>query len=1220
MKKTSLLLLLVLMTIMFKALAERINIPGLGIPKLIITEVRPDAEATAYIEITNMGDTAIDLAPFTIHSVYYNTRITEISDSIIKFNRGNPETDGTLGKVYLKGVLQPGESYVVSSVWDADNVRHNGIPNHNTAIAQIGKQFVHKVETANTLGWINKPIWQCFGKDSVSVRVQTLNAMSSAGYLIHWKYTNSLGVMDSTYIDEFNMFFSPYIRGYTMPSIAGISDAMTASIMVRKSSITKGNMNWNQSRGTDVLTSEWLVIPKNTSRNMAFTSAGNHGVYNLDYTVKDPSKVILNEAAKTISVPWNTVRGDSLARYFNLGKGMGWSYTQNAIFADSASYISRLGDKFALYAVGNELLKSEFTLQVRDADPNIALVFPRKTLNPVTILVLNPVTNVNDTVYTYRWSTGFRYAISEGVGIDSLINIPFATRKDSLLKYLDKPEKAKWEIIPVDGQNRVDLKFGDKIKVTSENNAKVKEYFLAVSDYVRGNNALLRTVTWPDIDHTQYPRWNVGDTLAEFTPLKTQYVVDLAYNAKNIPAFQFKTEDIRARISVKNAVNLNGNLDQRTTSVTVTSESDTISLTYNFIFQKQGVPVQPNIAEPFFSEFIQSAHTQGYAIEIYNPGTEELDLSQYCVVRGSATQTWQEAVNTCVNATTAATFAADGVKIYQSHYFPSKRWKNDGTLADWIATPTVDNPYLGKGWLMDDNQTDPWVKSNDVFVMGTGTRDPGVSAYQDKILAESNFIFRGRAKDNTTNAWPGYLIYQQATPCWTRNYLYLLKVTNDSILDGTKNVRDASAYEMIDRFHLIGDSVAGVRLTGTLSLVRKPSVSKGTLERAGGGMETAESSEWIATTTGNPTTNIGLHIMDPRTDYRSTVTSLRLIVSSGYRGEDLTIKGNITSHTPATISLVLDKADSTQVFVFKRGSTVLGADVSLADADLLVVTSGNGKSQTIYKLINMPLNSNTSLTAKAGSGLTVTNNKVTGVTAGMKLKDALAKLVIASTSIMNVYDANGALQSLRVHNLDSLVLDVLVAENLKLEVVAENNDKAVYVFDFNLTNTNAVLMSTFFNINQDNKMIVNLPINLTVSTFLSMVFTNKDATVKVQDKAGFERTYGYMSLDDVAVVTAPDGITQVKYKTSSFISSVFNIYDKSASSVQLYPNPVTNALNIKGIELSTVKVYSLTGMMMISKSDIYNDKIEVGQLPQGIYIIEMTDKSGKIVNDKFLKK
>ena len=1229
-------LLLVFTAIMLNVQAERINIPGLELPKIIITEVRSDAESTAYVEITNMGDSAVNLEPFTLFSVHYNTRCTEYSDSAISFNRGNAATDGTIGKIYLKGVLQPGESHVVATVWDAENSRKSGIPNHNTAIAQIGKQFAHKSEINNLNGWINKPEWQCFGMDSISSPIELLRAEVTSGYLIHWKFEKEDGTIDSTFIDQFNHFWypdvnteaglNPSLKGYSEFPIAGVVDAKQSSVLVRKSNINKGNLNWDQSRGTDAVTSEWLVIPKNTSKDMAFTTVASHGLFDLDFTVKDPSLIILNDANNTISVPWQIVRGDSLARYFNLGNGMSWQYTQNPIFEDSASYIVRNDDKFTFYAVGTEVKSKEYTIIARQPDASIAMVFPKRQLMSRASSTPEDGTGVSDTVYQNYWSNNFVYGLSSGGGVDSIINVPFATRTDSLLKYLDKPEKATWEFIFVDGQERVDLKFGDILKVTSEDKTNTKEYFISVSDYVAGNNALLSTVLWPDIDFKKYPRWINGDTLAEFTPFKTLYTIELAYDAKNIPALQFKTQDARAKIKVKNAVSVNGNLDQRTTSVTVTSESDTISLTYNFVFQKQGIPAQPNIAEPFFSEFIQGVNTQGYAIEIFNPGTEELNLSRYCVVRGTSSQSWQEAVETCLEPSSEPFFISKGdgsKKPYQTHYFPSKRWRNDGSIDEWNATPTVDEPYLGKGWLIDDNQTDPYVKGGDVFVMGTGIKDPGVYASQDKIIEECDFIFRGRKPDNTEEAWPGYVIYHQATPVWTRNYLYLLKVTNDSILDGTKNVRDASGYELIDLFVLNGDSVAGIPSKGQMNLVRKPSVSKGTLERAGGGLETAESSQWIATTSGSGLySNLGVHVMDPRTDYKSTVTSLVLIVSPGYSGDNLTIRGSITSYTPTTISLVLDKADSTQTFVFKRGANILGADDVLADGDILEVTAGNGVSKSNYKLVNSPLDDDTSLVAKDGSGLTVTGNKVTGIEVGMTLKDALAKLEIADKSILNIYNADGTLQPLRMYNLDSLVFDVLVSEDIILEVVAENNDKATYNFDFGLADNDAILLSSTLEIDQEKKLVVSVPTRITTPTFMNLLFVNKGASYKLLDKAGFERTMGLVSYDDVVEVTAPDGITKVVYTLNEAITTigVIEYNNGSAISFDLFPNPVSTELNISGVDVSAVKIYALTGVMMISEYNMFNNKIDVSNLTKGVYIIEVTDKKGRTATNKFLKK
>lgn len=1247
MRKIYLLFFLALMALQFNARAERINVPGLEVPKLIITEVRPDNQATAYVELTNIGDTPIDLAPFTLHSVHFNTRCTEYSDSLITFNRLNAAVDNTIGKIFLKGTLDPGESYVVANVWDAKDSRGRDIPNHNTAIAQIGDQFAYRQETQNDNGWINKPEWQCFGMDSFlidktygSQDVQ-LRGEETVGYLLHWVYEVDSVTMDSTYVDQFNHYYSREenvanginvnMKGYRNDPIAGVVDAMRTSIMVRKANVTKGNLSWSQSRGTDPTTSEWLVLPKNTSKQLAFTTVGIHGgVHDLDYTAKDPSKVMVDEGASTISVPWELVRGDSLARHFNLGEGMGWSYDLVGVFEDTASYIARTGDKFAFYAVGNEVQMKEFTLQVREAEADLAVVFPRRRLIIDEEELLDEETGeVIDTLYTRYWSTGFVYALSEGPEIDSIINVPFATRVDSLFKYLDKPEKASWEIISVDGEDRVDLKFGDKLKVTSEDGANVKEYFVAVEDHVASNNALLRTVTWPDIDKSKYPRWNVGDTLPEFTPLKTAYNVELRFDAKQIPAFQFKPQSLRAKVNITNAIDLNGNRDQRTTTVEVIAESDTISNTYYFTFEKAGTPVQPNTAEPFISEMIWNVRTQGCALEIYNPGTDEIDLSQYMYVAGSTSQTWQEAVATTRDGYFAGN-PNDGLIIYQTHYIPGKRWKNDGSQDEWEATPDEENPTAGPGFFRDDNQTDTWVAGGDVWVGGVGTS--GTNAEQVKIRAESDFIWRGAGE--TLFAWDSTKLLHRETPIWNdpRHNMWLLKVLNDSILDGTKDCRinDPGDYMLIDRFEVVGDTIAGRLCRGKdWDLIRKPSVSKGTLELTGGGSSTPESSEWIikkhndaGESWSSMVANIGLHTMTPVTNYLSTVTSIKLQVKPGFVG-DLTITGNIEDYTVETIASVLDAADSSQVWVFKRGATVLANDAALLNGDVLEVTSGDGNNTSVYELINSPLDNDTSLTAKAGGPeLAVEGTMVTGVTVGMTLKEALADLEIAPTSILNVLDASGALQPLTMHNLDTLVYDVLVSEDIMLEVVAENKDAAVYYFDFGLASNEAILLSNIIVIDQENKRIMELPLGSTSPSMLSILFANEGASFRILDKAGFERTTGFIKVDDVVEVTAPDGVTKVIY---GFDEGMFPVSVEAdlqrAGEFMIYPNPVNNVLNFEGMTPSVIEVYSIAGSKMIYDTDpSYTNKIDVRSLPRGIYVIKLTDEQGRVEVDKFLKK
>jgi hypothetical protein len=347
---------------------------------------------------------------------------------------------------------------------------------------------------------------------------------------------------------------------------------------------------------------------------------------------------------------------------------------------------------------------------------------------------------------------------------------------------------------------------------------------------------------------------------------------------------------------------------------------------------------------------------------------------------------------------------------------------------------------------------------------------------------------------------------------------------------------------------------------------------------------------------------------------------LKLNVTPGYKGDNLSITGNIADYTPASIAIVLDKADESQTFAFMRGNTVLTADQSLANADVLVVTSGDGRSKTNYKLINSPLDNNTSLIAKAGSGLTVSGNVISGVNAGMTLKQVVANLGAGSKSIVNILDANGALQPLAMHNIDSLVYDVMVSDKIMLQVVAENSDIRTYSFDLGLASNEAILLSGILRIDQDKKFIMEFPAGLTAPSLLSMVYANKGATVMIMDKGGFEREMGFMSIDDRIVVTAADGVTQVIYRFSEDISVSVKRSIESATDVVIYPNPATNVLNIQGFELTSVQVYSISGTMMISETAPYSNRIDVSNLPFGIYIIKMTDVEGRIAVDKFLKK
>ncbi len=74
--------------------------------------------------------------------------------------------------------------------------------------------------------------------------------------------------------------------------------------------------------------------------------------------------------------------------------------------------------------------------------------------------------------------------------------------------------------------------------------------------------------------------------------------------------------------------------------------------------------------------------------------------------------------------------------------------------------------------------------------------------------------------------------------------------------------------------------------------------------------------------------------------------------------------------------------------------------------------------------------------------------------------------------------------------------------------------------------------------------------------------------------------------------------------TTSIATPVEN---NKASEFAIYPNPAKDILQVKGLDVASVKIYSLTGQMLkeVQNSDVVN----VSDIDTGIYVIDVTDRN-----------
>lgn len=84
-------------------------------------------------------------------------------------------------------------------------------------------------------------------------------------------------------------------------------------------------------------------------------------------------------------------------------------------------------------------------------------------------------------------------------------------------------------------------------------------------------------------------------------------------------------------------------------------------------------------------------------------------------------------------------------------------------------------------------------------------------------------------------------------------------------------------------------------------------------------------------------------------------------------------------------------------------------------------------------------------------------------------------------------------------------------------------------------------------------------------------------------------------------------VYMIRFNWASVVASVEGFGD--VSSLNIYPNPATNVVNIDGIEAKSYEVYTIQGTM-ISSGAINASNVDVSGLTTGNYILSVTDANG----------
>ncbi len=267
----------------------------------------------------------------------------------------------------------------------------------------------------------------------------------------------------------------------------------------------------------------------------------------------------------------------------------------------------------------------------------------------------------------------------------------------------------------------------------------------------------------------------------------------------------------------------------------------------------------------------------------------------------------------------------------------------------------------------------------------------------------------------------------------------------------------------------------------------------------------------------------------------STVSSTTYLVSDGYVGA-LTIQGDMGGITVSDLFDNINKADTAQILTVEDAS---GNAKELTDlvvgGDILKVVSANGENTSDYTLVNLPLDDNAVITAYNDPTMIVIETEgeagsIKGVAYGDLLKDVLDSLVIPQTATVSIIDMNGALVPLKSLNFDTVMVDTRVGNSIFIEVLAQNGVNMItYQFEPDALSSDAFVISSVFDVDQENLTISDIRYGLTAQSVWSYIEVVKGASATLVDKGGNERTEGLLNYDDRLVIISEDGSTTVVY-------------------------------------------------------------------------------------------
>ena len=76
------------------------------------------------------------------------------------------------------------------------------------------------------------------------------------------------------------------------------------------------------------------------------------------------------------------------------------------------------------------------------------------------------------------------------------------------------------------------------------------------------------------------------------------------------------------------------------------------------------------------------------------------------------------------------------------------------------------------------------------------------------------------------------------------------------------------------------------------------------------------------------------------------------------------------------------------------------------------------------------------------------------------------------------------------------------------------------------------------------------------------------------------------------------------------------VSDKGDPTLMIYPNPAQDEITISGVTPESVLMYDVMGKLVVTKFDVFTNKINIKNLNKGMYILKIITEDGTVYSDK----